>query len=258
MLVIVIFVVFFLFFAAFISAASGIGIGVSILLVLVFLVVCGVIAHLQSLESDIRDKEIADLQEKRIRKIALEYKNELSKKRMQMLVTDDYGDVDDSKWRKEMEKFFNNKIGGIPSIELFQIIDDVAAAEEEILRKEYSFQDDMTGIEYEHYCANILKNMNWDTKVLKASGDQGVDILASKNGKTFAIQCKKYSSPVDNKAVQEVVSGRIHYGADLAAVVTNNNFTRSARSLAKTSKVALVHHTNLKILDSFLTNNKLP
>lgn len=72
-----------------------------------------------------------------------------------------------------------------------------------------------------------------------------MDIVASKGGKTFAIQVKLYNRPVGTKAIQEIVSGRIFYKTDFAIVVSDNSFTDAAKILARRSDVLLAHHKNL-------------
>jgi restriction system protein len=67
----------------------------------------------------------------------------------------------------------------------------------------------------------------------------------SLNGTTLVVQCKLYSSPVGNKAVQEVIAGRAFENADMAAVVSNMAFTKSARVLAQQAGVDLLHHDEL-------------
>lgn len=51
--------------------------------------------------------------------------------------------------------------------------------------------DEMTGYEYEKECAKLLGFKGFtDIKVTPSSGDQGVDIVAYKDGKKYGIQCK--------------------------------------------------------------------
>lgn len=89
--------------------------------------------------------------------------------------------------------------------------------------------DSMTGVQFEQFFANILKDNGYsDVNITKSSGDHGIDILATKDEKRFAIQCKCYSGNVGNKAVQEVFSGRVIYNADVGAVITNRYFTKQA------------------------------
>ena len=66
----------------------------------------------------------------------------------------------------------------------------------------------MDGWEYEKLCAEYLKRNGYhDVMVTQGSGDQGVDIVAEKNGIKYGIQCKYYSNPVGNKAIKEVYTG---------------------------------------------------
>lgn len=103
------------------------------------------------------------------------------------------------------------------------------------------------GHQYEYKCAKILKKKGFQmVSVTKGSGDQGIDIIAYKNGQKYGIQCKHYSSPVGNHAVQEVFAGAKYYNCDIAVVMTNNTFTKSAKELAESTRVEL------------WSNNKVP
>lgn len=101
-------------------------------------------------------------------------------------------------------------------------------------------QQKLDGIGYEKACAEYLERNGYlNVKITPASGDQGVDIIAEKNGMKYGIQCKFYSQPVGNKAVQEIYSGILYYSCDKAVVMTNNDFTKSARELAAATGVEL-------------------
>lgn len=98
----------------------------------------------------------------------------------------------------------------------------------------------MEGVEFEQYCAELLRNRGFiDVKLTKASGDFGVDILAEKDGVTYAIQCKRYADPVGVKAVQEAFAGREYYDRMVGAVLTNQYFTAPAVAAAKKLKILL-------------------
>ena len=99
----------------------------------------------------------------------------------------------------------------------------------------------MAGLEYEKFVADYLKRKGyWGVKVTRASGDFGIDVIAHKNGKKYAVQCKYYSAPVGVSAVQEAVAGKAHYGCNAAMVVTNNVFTKAAETLAADNGVKLL------------------
>lgn len=110
-------------------------------------------------------------------------------------------------------------------------------------RQNINCQDvsNLTGIEFEQYCCNILRSKGYSVETTKITGDQGVDIIAiSTDGKKIAIQCKRYSSPVGNASVQEIYSGMKFYNADEAWVLTNSSFTKSAKELAERTGVKLI------------------
>lgn len=100
--------------------------------------------------------------------------------------------------------------------------------------------DLMEGHEFEYYCAELLKQCGFgEVEVTQGSGDYGIDILAEKEGVTYAIQCKCYTSPVGVKAVQETYAGRDYYDRMVGAVLTNQYFTRPAVEAAEKLKILL-------------------
>ena len=100
--------------------------------------------------------------------------------------------------------------------------------------------DGMEGHDFEYFCAELLKKRGFEeVSVTKGSGDYGVDILAEKDGITYAIQCKCHSDAVGIKAVQEVYAGRDYYDCMVGAVLTNQYFTQPAVEAAKKLKILL-------------------
>lgn len=100
--------------------------------------------------------------------------------------------------------------------------------------------DAMEGHDFEYWCAEALRNSGYtDVEVTKGSGDQGVDILATKEGIKFAFQCKRYNSPLGNTPVQEVFAGKSFYGCHACGVITNQYFTPGAKELADKTGVIL-------------------
>ena len=100
--------------------------------------------------------------------------------------------------------------------------------------------DLMEGHDFEYYCAELLKRRGFqELEVTKGSGDYGIDILAERDGVTYAIQCKCYAAPVGVKAVQEAYAGRDYYDRMVGAVLTNQYFTQPAVEAAKKLKILL-------------------
>ena len=74
------------------------------------------------------------------------------------------------------------------------------------------------------------------------------DLIAEFGGSAICIQCKRYSQPVGNKAVQEAVAGMKYYEATEGVVIAPNGFTNSAKNLAKANNIKLIHHNEINSL----------
>lgn len=95
--------------------------------------------------------------------------------------------------------------------------------------------DCMEGHDFEYWCAQLLTDCGFSKVVVtQGSGDQGVDIIAEKDGIRYAIQCKCYSKDLGNSPVQEVTAGKSmpQYHCQIGAVMTNRHFTKGAKDLA--------------------------
>ncbi len=169
-----------------------------------------------------------------------------------------YGTVHPREWGKEVDRFLAST--GV-------VLKRLSPADAHKLITRAVEQDRRTGLaarlqsaweggalrdplQFEAACAAKLERLGWTTSLTAKSGDQGVDILARKGETLAVVQCKLYSQPVDNSAVQQVFAGKAFAGAALAAVVSNAGFTRSAHELASRCEVLLLHYTDLDKLDA--------
>ena len=100
--------------------------------------------------------------------------------------------------------------------------------------------DSMNGHEFERFCASLLRaNGYTNVCVTVGSGDQGIDVLAERDGVKYGIQCKCYSQDVGNAAVREAYAGKAFYDCHVAVVLTNRGFTQAAIDAAKGVGVVL-------------------
>lgn len=100
--------------------------------------------------------------------------------------------------------------------------------------------DIMSGNDFEHWCADLLAHNGFSNVIVtQASGDQGVDVTATKGGVKYAVQCKCYSSDLGNTPVQEVYAGKAMYECQVGIVMTNRYFTAGAKTLAAKTGVLL-------------------
>lgn len=189
-------------------------------------------------------------------------------RRSQLVFADFYGTPDLSKWGREMELFCSTRLAPLLEREgLGQIWPDLAMdairmIEQAALSNSQApsvapsfisnpavFDPRMDPLDYERHCALLLRDAGWDATLTPATGDQGADVIAEKAGVRLVVQCKLYSSQtVGNDAVQQAFAAKNFQRAQLAAVVSNAPFTPSARQLAMTTGVLLLHHEELRTL----------
>ncbi len=99
--------------------------------------------------------------------------------------------------------------------------------------------DLMSGIQFEEFLCQYFNKQGYDCSTTKATGDQGIDLIAKKGELTIAIQAKCYSGTVGNHAVMEAFAGMKYYQANRCMVITNSTFSKSATELAKANNVVL-------------------
>jgi len=115
----------------------------------------------------------------------------------------------------------------------------------------------LTGYEFEGYLKKLFNLLGYTVIQTSLSGDQGADLIISKDGEKIVVQAKKYNGKVSNKAIQEIVAAKNHYKAHKVIVVTNSFFTKSAIDLALSNNVELWDGLKLKnIIQNLKTKKK--
>lgn len=207
-------------------------------------------------EEDERAKEVLKVAEL-IKPLVEPYIDKLLLKKKQLVKIDDYGNEDYSAFYQELSYFADSNVYGKCKFSLFQEDLVILAISFLITFHNDFFQpqnnnvfnvqnlESCTPIDFEHGCADLLQRTGWTTRVTQASGDQGIDIIATYGNLKAVFQVKKYSQPVGNSAVQEIIAGKAFENAHVAAVVTNATYTASAKQLANATGVFLLHYSEL-------------
>lgn len=108
--------------------------------------------------------------------------------------------------------------------------------------------DIMTGLEFEHYVAGLLKQNGFRKVKLTEKYDFGVDIVAEKDSVRWGIQVKRHSGLVKASAVRQVMTALKIYRCDRAMVITNSNFSKVSQRLAQANNCILVDRKGLQKL----------
>jgi len=171
-----------------------------------------------------------------------------------------FGNSDESRWIKRIDKFLESQLAPhVPNYSEWRESDVGreaaclvhAFAERAVARQKQATPlaridaFDLTPIEYERHCAEMLREQGWKVHETPATRDGGADLVAENRGMRLVVQCKRYSHPVGNKAVQEVNSAVRLYNGNAACVVAPSGYTRQAQREATGLSIYLLHHSAL-------------
>ena len=222
--------------------------------------------RLARVKSELAVRQLAPDEAAALRELVLLHRATLLSRRARLVRDDGYGNEDRSRWEAHLWYFHDNVIK--PDGRLTRWLDAWGTWSEPFENYEFELPPseippppaqalerlldgdnrsvgdvnyrDPTGATFEHACAATLEAAGWDCLVVGTSGDQGVDVVARRGQMAVAIQCKDWSRPVGNSAVQEVYAGMVVYDCTTGVVVAGNGFTKSAVELADKTGVLLV------------------
>jgi tetratricopeptide (TPR) repeat protein len=105
---------------------------------------------------------------------------------------------------------------------------------------DFSKVDELSGVEFENLLMDKFSSLGFKVESTPKTGDFGADLIVENNeGSRIIVQCKRFKSKVNLKAVQEVVGAMGHYAGDMGIVITNNSFLNSAIKLAESHDIEL-------------------
>ena len=109
--------------------------------------------------------------------------------------------------------------------------------------------DNMTGIEFEHFCKKMLEKIGFRVETTKTSGDGGIDLIAYSSqafisGK-YIVQCKRYKGSVGEPVIRDLYGVVMSENANKGILITTGTFTSSAINFANGKPIELIDHDKL-------------
>jgi len=109
----------------------------------------------------------------------------------------------------------------------------------------YYFKN-LRGADFEKLLYRLYEKMGYAVQLTGKTGDQGGDLIITKEGKRIVVQAKRYQDLVNNKAIQEAVAAKGIYNCNSATVIVTSDFTDGALELAKANYVYLINGKKLR------------
>lgn len=102
---------------------------------------------------------------------------------------------------------------------------------------------------FEHICSKILIEHGFENvSVTPRSNDKGIDIMASKNGLSYAAQCKRYKGVVGSPEIQMFIGAMKNSNADKGIYITTGTFTKEAIIMADSNRIEMWDRNKLASL----------
>lgn len=120
--------------------------------------------------------------------------------------------------------------------------DEPNAARIEAWTRDYIIQTlmaELSGHDFEHFVAELLHAMGYETRVTQASGDGGIDVVAHRDPlglepPIIKVQCKRTLATQGGPQVQQLTGALAPGGNELGLFVTLGTFSSDARHIERT------------------------
>ena len=115
------------------------------------------------------------------------------------------------------------------------------AAERAERRKRREHWESLRGIQFEQELAALYRHLGYQVQSTSKSGDQGIDLILTKDGKISIVQCKGQKRPASPAVVRELF-GSFHAfeGASHAILACTGGFTQGAKDFARGKLITLI------------------
>ena len=102
------------------------------------------------------------------------------------------------------------------------------------------YEESPTG--FEHFCADIFRQLGYKAEVTPPANDGGYDILLSRDGKTAIVECKCYAADhkVGRQALQKLVGANSSMRAGHMWFVTTSSFSAPATAYGKEQGIQMI------------------
>jgi restriction system protein len=100
----------------------------------------------------------------------------------------------------------------------------------------------MTPSEFEDYISDLFSKLGYKTEVVGGAYDEGIDVIAEKNGIKHYIQCKKFIiQQVGVSAIRDFYGAIAdHLANSKGYFITTNKFTLEAERFAADKPIELI------------------
>jgi hypothetical protein len=110
----------------------------------------------------------------------------------------------------------------------------------EWMRTQEQWWRSLTGTAFEIEVGRVFQRSGYVVERTGRAGDQGVDLLLRKDGRSVVAQCKAHKKPVGPAVVRDLYGTLVHHRHQEAWLVSTSGFTPGAKRFAQGKPIRLV------------------
>jgi restriction endonuclease Mrr len=124
-------------------------------------------------------------------------------------------------------------------------------------RKLRQYWMSLNGLQFEYELGNLYQQLGYRVESTPTSGDQGVDLILKKDGKTTIVQCKSHKQPVGPAVARELYGALIASGADEAVLACTSGFTQGVGDFVRGKPIALISAAELATIGESVSEKRI-
>lgn len=99
--------------------------------------------------------------------------------------------------------------------------------------------ENLSGRAFELEFGKLLKGLGYGVRVTPSSGDQGLDLIASRAGREVAVQCKRHKTKTGPAVARELYGAMVASGYTAGMLVSTSGFTQGVHDFVKGKNIEL-------------------
>jgi len=98
----------------------------------------------------------------------------------------------------------------------------------------------MSGVEFEHWVAELIRRSGFQVETASLTGDHGVDLWVSASDRLIAVQCKRWDGSIGEPLMRDLYGAMTAAKAQVGCLVSTGPFTAQAQQFAKDKPLHLI------------------
>ena len=128
----------------------------------------------------------------------------------------------------------------------------------EFSKGQEAFWRSLDGHQFEVELANLYRALGYTASLTAVTGDDGVDIMLKKSGRTIVVQCKAHGNPVGPHVIRDLYGAMRHFNADEAILASMAGWTQGVVNFARGKPIKLIQLRDIIRMQSSLLKNMPP